>query len=138
MVPLSTTPSFLVEVTAYHSSHTERSWVLPPEATQPMPPRPPTLDLMFEYAHDHSTLRVNASFASATAVFENVRAAKAGAATPTLNPTIAASAASVTAGESAVGLASAARAGVALILQDQHTRAVVHPFANLIPLQGVP
>ena len=58
-------PSLMVDVAAYPSTAPERVWFLRPEATQPMPTGPATLALLFDYAHDHYPVKLNASFASA-------------------------------------------------------------------------
>lgn len=91
---------------------------------------------MFEYAHDDYSQGVNASFASAKAECEKVRAAKAGLATPSYKPTVGTSSTSGTA-EAMAG--STPGPGEWLLSQpDQLTRIVGLPFANLIPPQGVP
>ena len=67
-----------------------------------------------------------------------MRMARAGPATPPHKPTIGASATSVFAGARAVGVGTAASAGVGPIIQHQLTHMGGLPFANLIPPQGLP
>ena len=87
MVPPMDPLPLLVDLSAYQAAAFERGWFRRAGAAQTVPPGLATLALACHYAPGHYPLMAQASFATAKADFEKVRAAKAGPAPLSNKPT---------------------------------------------------